>query len=233
LTNSAGVHKLAIAETVLGFMLADAKELPMHLRNQRLRRWEHLPHAELRGQTVAILGLGRVGLEIARLCAALDMRVIGTKRTLPREPLPWVAEVFPPETQDECVAQADYVVIAATLTPQTRGMVNASTFRAMRPATVLINIARGAIVDEATLLEALRARRIRTAYLDVFAVEPLPPDSPFFALPNVVITPHNSAWSQQVVDQVCSIFLDNFRRYFVGEPLHNIVDKQALMALRR
>ncbi|MHB1162827.1 MAG: D-2-hydroxyacid dehydrogenase, partial [Chloroflexota bacterium] len=190
LTNGAGAPRLAIAETVLAFILADAKSLPDHFRSQQAKRWEHRSHRELPGLTVAVLGLGRIGLEIARLCRALDMRVIGTKRTLSAEPLPGVEEVFPPERQGECVAQADYVVVAAAMTPKTRGMVNASTLGAMRSDGVLINISRGGLVDEPALIEALRSQRIRAAYLDVFATEPLPPESPLFDLPNLVITPH-------------------------------------------
>lgn len=227
LTNGAGAPRRAIAETVLAFILADAKALPAHFWAQQAHRWEHQDHRELPGLTVAILGLGRIGLEIARLCHALEMRVIGTKRTLSGEPLPGVDEAFPAERQEECVAQADYVVVAAALTPETRGMVNGSTFEAMRPEAALINVSRGGLVDEPALVEALRSRKMRAAYLDVFVREPLPPDSPLFSLPNVVITPHNSPYSQNVMDHMVGVFVENFRRYCVGEPLANVVNKRA------
>lgn len=227
LTNGAGGPKRAIAETVLAFILADAKSLYTHFINQKERVWKNLPHRELPGFTVAILGLGKIGLEIARLCKALDMRVIGTKRSLPESQLPNVDQLFLSSQQEECVRQADYVVVASALTPETRGMVNRATFQAMRPDALFINIARGAIVDEDALLEALRDERIRGAYLDVFVKEPLPPDSPFFSLDNVVVMPHNSPFSQNVRKHMLDIFLENFRRYCSGEPLLNVVDKRA------
>jgi phosphoglycerate dehydrogenase-like enzyme len=227
LTNGSGAHKRAIAETVLGFMLADAKALVQHLREQRAARWTHLPHHVLSGRTVAIIGLGEIGLEIARLCAAFEMRVIGTKRTPVAPPPLGVTEVFAAGRQRECVSQADYVIVAAALTPATRGMIDRAMFAMMRPTAAFINVARGSLVDEEALLEALRHGRIRAAYLDVFATEPLPPESPFFALPNVVVTPHNAAWSPWAIEEAIGIFVDNFSRLCRGQPLRNVVDKSA------
>lgn len=226
LTNGAGFPRRAIAETVLGFILADAKALHAHYRHQMAGEWKHVPHRELPGFTVAILGLGRIGLEIARLCKALDLRVIGTRRHPRAAPLPNVDQVYPSARQEECVARADYVVVAAALTPETTGMVDASTFRAMKQDSVLINVARGAIVDEPALIDALRANQIRGAYLDVFVKEPLPSESPFYSLPNAIITPHNSPFSQNVMEHMTAVFLENFRRYIKGEPLISVVDKR-------
>lgn len=227
LTNGAGAPKLPIAETVLTFILADAKALIAHLDCQRQHRWQHQDHRELTGLTVAILGLGKIGLEVARVCNALGMRVIGTKRHVTGEPLPSVDEVFPHDRQNECIHQADYVVATAALTPETRGMVNASTIEAMKPDAALINVGRGGLVDEPALIAALRARRIRAAYLDVFETEPLPPDSPFWSLPNVVVMPHNSPYSQCLIENMAGIFVENFHRYCEGLPLLNVVDKRA------
>jgi len=227
LTNGAGAPRRAIAETVLAFILADAKALPQHFRAQQARRWEHYDHLELPGLTVAVLGLGKIGMEIAGLCRAMGMRVIGTKRNVSGGPPPGVDQLFPADRQEECVAQADYVVVAAALTPETRGMVGRSTFAAMKRGAALVNVSRGALVDEPSLIEALRSGQIRAAYLDVFVREPLPPDSPFFDLPNVVITPHNSPYSQNLLDHMVGVFVENFRRYRAGEPLVNVVDKRA------
>lgn len=227
LTSAAGAVKRAIAETVLSFILLDAKELVAHLDLQRRGRWQMLKHRELRGLTVAILGLGSIGLEVAGMCQGLGMRVIGTKRRITGEPLPGVHEVFPPGRQNECVSQADYVVIAAALTPETRGMVNASMLGVMRPDAALVNMGRGAHVDDPALIAALREKRIRAAYLDAFTAEPLPPESPYWSLPNVLIMPHNSATSQHLVENTSAIFVENFRRYCQGEPLMNVVDKHA------
>jgi phosphoglycerate dehydrogenase-like enzyme len=226
LTNGAGAPTRAVAETVLGFILADAKALPAHFRNQQTREWKKLSHFSLRGQTVVILGLGRIGLEVARLCRGFGMRVFGTKRLMPSQPIPDVDKVFPTEHQKECISQADYIVVASALTPETQGMVDRSVFECMPAHAVFINIARGEIVDEMALLNVLRSRSIRTAYLDVFNTEPLPPESPFFDLPNVVIMPHNSPHSQYLVEEMIFIFLDNFRRYCSGQPLTNLVNKR-------
>lgn len=227
LTNGAGGPRRAIAETVLAYILADVKAVQAHWDYQKAGAWRHLSHRELPGLTVAVLGLGRIGVEIARLCKALDLRVIGTKRTVGGEPIPWVDEVLPSSRQEECVAAADYVVVAAALTPESRGMVGASTFNAMKRDAVLINVARGAIVDERALVEAMQAGEIRGACLDVFDQEPLPSDHPFYTLPGVVVTPHNSPDSQSVMAHMVGIFVENFRHFCAGEPLLNVVNKQA------
>ncbi len=226
LTNGAGAPKRPIAETVLGFILMDVKQSVGHLANQREARWQHQEHRELTGLTVAILGLGNIGLEVARLCRLLDMRVVGTKRNVTGTTLPNVDEVFPSSKQNDCVAQADFVVVAAALTPETRGMVNEGTFEAMRRDAAIINVSRGALVDQAALLGALNERRIRFAYLDVHDPEPLPSDNPLWRLPNVVITPHNSPVSQRIIENMTRIFIENFQRYREGQPLVNVVNKK-------
>ncbi len=227
LTNGAGGPKRAIAETVLAFILADAKALHSHYDNQKAREWKYLPHRELSGLTLAILGLGKTGLEVAKLCKAMEMRVIGTKRSVSGTSLSHVDELFPASKQDECVAHADYVAVCAALTHETEGMVNASTFRAMKPNAILINVARGPVVNEDDLIEALKTNRIRGACLDVFDIEPLPPESRFFDLPNVIVMPHNSPASQNLFNHMQDIFVENFRRYCSGQPLLNVVDKWA------
>jgi phosphoglycerate dehydrogenase-like enzyme len=227
LTNGAGGPKRAIAETVLAFILADAKALHQHFVHQRAGEWMHLEHRELPGLTVAILGLGRIGLEIARLCKALDLHVIGTKRTVSGDSLPNVDRIYPATLQGECVAQADYVVVASALTPDTQKMVDSPTLHAMRRDAMLINVSRGPVVDEEALLEALREGTIRRACLDVFVTEPLPSTSPFFDEPNAIVMPHNSPFSQNMQQHMVGIFLENFRRYRLGEPLLNVVDKRA------
>jgi phosphoglycerate dehydrogenase-like enzyme len=152
--------------------------------------------------------------------------VIATKKHVTRDALPHVEVVFPTERQNECVARADYVVVAAALTPETKGMVNNASFAAMRPDAAVINIARGAVIDEPALLDALRSGKVRAAYLDVVAKEPLPPDSPIWSLPNVVVTPHNSHDSQNMLDHMAGVFVDNFGRFSKGEPLQNVVNKR-------
>ncbi len=225
LTNASGVFNVPIAETVMAYILAVVKRLPEFWARQRERRWEKLPLRELRGLTVGIVGLGDIGAEVARLCRAFGMRVLGLRR----HPAPSDAadEVMPPDRLHDLLARSDFVVIAVPLTAETRGMIGRAELAAMKPDAWLINISRGAIVDEDALVEALREGRIGGACLDVFAQEPLPPESPLWDLPNVIITPHNSWSSPRIEEREIDLFLENLRRYVAGEPLLNVVDKQA------
>ena len=225
LTNASGVFNVPIAETVLTYMLAVVKRLPEFLEQQRAHRWHKLGLQELRGRTVGILGLGDIGTEVARLCRAFGMHVLGMRRH-PR-PSEHADEVLPPDRLHDLLSRSDFVVITLPLTSETRGLIGRAELAAMKPDGWLINIARGAIVDEEALLEALRERRIGGACLDVFAEEPLPEDSPFWDLPNVIITPHNSWSSPHIQEREIELFLENLRRYVSGEPLLNVVDKQA------
>jgi phosphoglycerate dehydrogenase-like enzyme len=227
LTNAAGAQRDALAEGVLAMMLASAKRLREHLAHQDQRRWQHVPHSTLKARTVTIVGLGRVGVAVARRCHAFDMRIIGIKRR-PGNPLPSIVERI--ETPDNLAAilpGTDYLVITAALTPETRGLIGEKELRLLPPQATLVNIARGAIVDEPALLRALREGWLAGAGLDVFDVEPLPESSPFWTLPNVIITPHNAGKSGNAGGEAMSIFLDNVRRYITGQPLRNMVDKQA------
>lgn len=225
LTNASGVFNVPIAETVMAYILAVVKRLPEFWVRQRERRWEKLPLRELRDLTVGIVGLGDIGAEVARLCRAFGMRVLGLRRRpAPRD----VAdEVMPPDRLHDLLARSDFVVIAVPLTAETRGMIGRAELAAMKPDAWLINISRGAIVDEEALIEALREGRIGGACLDVFVQEPLPPDSPLWDMPNVIITPHNSWSSPHIEEREIDLFLENLRRYVAGEPLLNVVDKQA------
>ncbi len=223
LTNASGVFNTPIAETVLAYMLAVVKRLPEFLKQQSGRRWEKLDLRELRGLTVGIVGLGDIGGEVARLCKAFGMHVLGLRRH-PR-PHPHADEVLPSDRLHDLLRRSDFVVISCPLTEETRGLIGRAELVAMKSDAWLINIARGGIVDEAALLEALQERRIGGACLDVFSEEPLPEDSPFWDLPNVIITPHNSWNSPRIEEREIGLFLENLRRYVAGEPLVNVVDK--------
>ena len=226
-TNGSGAHRHAIAESALGLMLAWAKRFGEHLDNQRQRQWQSLPHGSLHGATALVIGLGSVGQEIARRCNAFGMRVLGIKRRPAGASFPGVALVAGPIQLHKLLLQADYLIIAAALTDETRGMIGASELRLMKPASYLVNIARGEIVDENALIQALSEGWIAGAGLDVFAHEPLPPSSPFWTMPGVFLTPHNAAWSDNVEDEALGIFYENFRRYVNNRPLLNVVDKAA------
>jgi len=224
LTNASGVFNTPIAETVLAYMLAVVKRLPEFLKQQDERRWRKLDLRELHGLTVGVIGLGDIGGEVARLCKAFGMRVLGLRRR-PR-PHPHADEVLPSEQLHDMLRRSDFVVISCPLTDETRGLIGREALAAMKPDAWLINIARGPIVDEEALLEALQERRIGGACLDVFSEEPLPEDSPFWDLPNVIITPHNSWNSPRIEEREIELFLENLRRYVAGKSLVNVVDKR-------
>ena len=226
LTNNTGAYDVPIAEFVIATIFAAAKRLPEHLRNQREHRWREGPtpqHVELRDAILVIVGMGSIGTELARLTRALGMRVIGVRRS-PR-PDQSVERLVTPDRLVEVCREADYVAITAALTNETRGLVSREVIAAMKPTAWLVNIARGPIVDEAALLEALRERRIAGAAIDAWWVEPLAPDSPWWDLDNVIITPHRSNSSPKLRDRSLELFGENLRRFQRGEPLLNVVDK--------
>lgn len=228
LTNSAGSTAEPIAHTAIMGLLALARGFPRWLAAQRARTWaperKRLP-LDLRGQAAVILGLGRIGAEIARLARALGLRVIGVRRSPPRPDDP-VDEMHAPEALPGLLPRCDWLVIACPLTPATRGLIDAAMLARLPQGARVINVARGEIVPEAGLIEALRSGQLGGAYLDVFETEPLPPESPLWSLPNVIVTPHNSAAAAGNDGRVLEIFLDNLRRWRTGAPLVNEVKKQ-------
>jgi glyoxylate/hydroxypyruvate reductase A len=224
ITTASGVHALPLAEFCMLGLLAIAKDLPRLAADQRSRTWPTLrrPTRELRGETLLILGLGEIGLEVARLAKAFGMRTVGFKRTAAAPP-PFTDEVHTAGELPAMIDQADALVITLPGTPQTRGLVDAGVIGRMRPGCILVNVGRGAVVDEEALVQALRGRRIAGAVLDVFADEPLPPSSPLWALPNVLISPHAAALSPHEDQRIVELFRDNLRRHLAGEPLRNLV----------
>ncbi|MEP0755364.1 D-2-hydroxyacid dehydrogenase [Trichocoleus sp. Lan] len=225
LTNGAGVHAIPIAEFVLMFMLYHAKNLPQLQAFQAERNWGRgITLKELKDATLLIIGAGSIGVAIAQRASSFGMRVWGSRRH--PEPLPEFDKVVSATEWRSLLPEADYVVVSTPLTPETKGTMDAAVFQAMRSSAFFINIARGAIVDEAALLTALREGWIAGAALDTFSAEPLPPDSPFWSLPNVFISPHCSADSPQTYQRSLELFLENLSRYQAGLPLRNVVDKQ-------
>ncbi|MBN1246588.1 MAG: D-2-hydroxyacid dehydrogenase [Anaerolineae bacterium] len=224
ITNASGVFDVPIAEMVLTYILTMAKRIPEFLAQQREKNWHLLRLREVAGLTVGIVGLGGIGGEIAARCQALGMTVVATRRH-PERGGRGVDRVLGSDQLYELLAMADYVVVATPLTEETRGLIDAEALRQMRPDAVLINIARGAIVDEAALVAALQEGIIGGAALDVFEQEPLPPSSPFWGMPNVLVTPHNSWSTPQLRTREAALFLDNLARYVHGQPLRNVVDQ--------
>lgn len=189
LTNAAGVHAEPISQQVLGYMLAFERNLHRAIRQQVTGVWERFSAGELGGKTLGIVGVGAIGTAIARVCSPYDMEVIGVKRDTSVD-IEHIDRLLSPDRLDEVLASADYLVLACPLTEETNGLIDASALRVMGSDSVLINIARGAVIDETALAEALQQRWIRGAALDVFEEEPLPSESPLWGLSNVIITPH-------------------------------------------
>jgi phosphoglycerate dehydrogenase-like enzyme len=240
ITNARGVFSRPIAEYVLMMILAISRRLPQLLELQRERTWQPLEGAELRDLTVGIVGLGSIGRSVAALASAFGCRVIairrhtdaGTERTARDVDddgfgSPKLDRVLGPEQLSELLAESDFVVLAAPLTPETDGMIGADALATMKRGAWLINVARGRLIDEQALLRALRDARIGGAVLDTFTEEPLPPESPFYDLPNAIVTPHTSWSSARVLDRSVGLFCDNLRRFAEGRPLLNVVDPDA------
>jgi phosphoglycerate dehydrogenase-like enzyme len=239
ITNARGVFSRPIAEYVLMMILAVSRRLPQLLELQRERTWQPLEGAELRDVTVGIVGLGSIGRAVGALATAFGCRVIATRRRSdagsatatadPDEASGQVKldQVLGPEGLPVLLGESDFVVLAAPLTPETEGMIDADALAAMKPGSWLINVARGRLVDERALLRALQDGPLGGAVLDTFADEPLPPASPFYDLPNVIVTPHTSWSSGRVLDRSVELFCDNLRRYSRGEELLNVVDPAA------
>jgi phosphoglycerate dehydrogenase-like enzyme len=226
-TNVAGVHAAALAEFVALALLYFAKQMPRVLADQRRHRWERFAGYGLRGRTLGVVGLGEVGREVARVAAALGMRVVATRRTpRPGAPLPpGVAAVHPPEGLRRLLAESDDVALTVPHTPATTGLLGEAELRLMRPGAVLVNAARGAVVDEAALVRVLQEGHLGGAALDVFAVEPLPADSPLWDLPNVLVSPHSMSTVAGENDRIVDLFCDNLCRYLAGQPLHHVYDR--------
>jgi phosphoglycerate dehydrogenase-like enzyme len=225
LTCCKGNGAIPLAEHAMMLMLMLNRGALRWLKSQAERRWEHFPHPELNGLTCGIIGLGHSGQDLALKAKAFHMRVIGMRRS--DRPAPNVDELFPRERLPDFLAQSDFVVVTAPRTPETVGMLGEAEFRAMKPSAYYICFSRGGIADDSALLRALREGWIAGAGLDAHAQEPLPPESPFWTLPNTIVTPHNGASTPFTRQRGIDIFIDNLKRYAAGQQLVNVVDKLA------
>jgi phosphoglycerate dehydrogenase-like enzyme len=233
ITNSRGMSADTIGEHVLAVTLALFRRLPHAFRSQQAREWAQdaiglAGHRSLSGSRVLIVGLGAIGGAVAGRMHALGARVIGVRRHgASGGPVEGVAGIETPDRLHALLPHADVVVISAPHTRDTRKLIGRAELEAMRPDAVLVNVSRGQLVDEAALIAALESNRIGAAALDVFNDEPLPQDSPFWRLPNVLITPHTSGFRSDHWDAATTLFADNLRRFEAGQPLRNVVDKAA------
>ncbi len=229
LTNMKGPHTAPMADHVFGMIITLAHRLREMWEAQKRREWD-IPHwhetlTELEGRTMGLVGLGGIGLAVARRAKGFGMAVRGVDPGAVNSV--YVDFAWPPERLGDLAAISDWLVVTTPYTPDSRHIVNGEIFGRMRPSSHLVVISRGGIVEEASLLDALRSGRIAGAALDVFETEPLPPESEFWDLPNVLITPHVSAETAETFDGRRQIFRENLGRYFAGETLMHQVDKTA------
>jgi phosphoglycerate dehydrogenase-like enzyme len=228
LTNGAGVFSASLGEFTLGAILYFAKDFRRMIRNQMAGVWEAFDVSWASGQTVGIIGYGDIGRAIAERVRALGMAVLALRRHVPPSQTadPMVAGTYTPERRLEMISRCDYVVVAAPLTPETRGMIAEAEFAAMKPTSVLINVGRGPVINEEAMIGALFSGRIRGAALDVFDHEPLPAGHPFYKLENVLLSPHCADHTPDWLDNAMKFFIEQYERFRKGEPLLNLVDKK-------
>ncbi len=242
LTNSSGVHAVPISEHIFGLLLAHGRNLSNAFRAHQEKKWAYLKHPaenyeqipfafsweqlhELAEKVILLVGLGSIGERTAKIAKAFDMRVIGMRRH-PQKGSRHVDHVVGPDKLNEVLPQADYIVLAVPLTSQTRHMFGEQAFSIMKPGAFLVNIGRGATIDQSALIRALKNSRLAGAGLDVFEEEPLPADSELWSLDNVIITSHYAGGTPRYHERAFAIFVKNLVRYRHGETLLNLVDKE-------
>jgi D-2-hydroxyacid dehydrogenase (NADP+) len=225
LTNAKGIHGKTMGVTTMGYIISFLRQFPRFMAQQKAHVWEKRGSQPLReptGLTVGIIGAGSIGSEVARLCKVFDMTVLGVKRKV--FPLENYDKVYSNTEMDEVLAVSDFVILLTPLTDETRGLIGAKQLAKMKSDAVLINIARGPVVDTAALVDALQRGVIAGAALDAVDPEPLNEDSPLWNMENVIITPHCSADSTLYMDRAMAQFCENLQRFQKGEPLFNEID---------
>jgi len=215
ITSTRGMHGPQMSEMAFLHMLNLTRNYPRMLRNQDRRVWERWPQPLLSGKTVGILGIGVIAEELARKCKAFKMKVYGISKTA-RE-VEGIDRFYGREELPRVAAEIDYLIVLVPYSPETHKIVNAKVLSAMKPTAYLINIARGQVIDEEALIEALKNRKIAGAGLDVFNEEPLPKDHPFWGMENVIVSPHVAGMSEIYAEQLLPIFEENLRRFLKGE----------------
>jgi phosphoglycerate dehydrogenase-like enzyme len=228
LTNGVGVFSASLGEFALGAILYFAKDFRRMIRNQMRGVWEAFDVLPVSGQTVGIIGYGDIGRAVAARVTAMGMTVLALKRhALPAGGADNLVErTYLPEQRREMLPRCDYVVVAAPLTSETRGMIGEAEFAAMKPSAVVINVGRGPVINEEAMVRALSGGRIKGAALDVFDHEPLPAGHPFYKLENVLLSPHCADHTVDWLDNAMKFFIEQYQRFQSGEPLRNIVDKK-------
>jgi glyoxylate/hydroxypyruvate reductase len=218
-----GTHRVSMPENILGALFHLTKPYMEAAHDQRDSRWSKRQSVPLAGKTLGILGLGAIGQELARKAEALEMRVIGTKRR--PQSLPHIAKVYAPEATDEVLGASDFVLLLLPSTPDTENFINARRLQAMKPSAWLLNFARGALIVDADLIAAVKAKTIAGAVLDVFREEPLPATHAFWQAEGIRVLPHIGGFHPERSAAVAELFVDNARRFLAGEPLNAMVDR--------
>jgi phosphoglycerate dehydrogenase-like enzyme len=228
LTNGAGVFSASLGEFAVGAILYFAKDFRRMIRNQMASVWEAFDVEWASGKTVGIIGYGDIGRAVAERVRALGMTVLAVRRhaSTPQSTDRLVAGTFAPDRRLKMISQCDYVVVAAPLTPETRGMIGEAEFAAMKPTAIVINVGRGPVVNEEAMISALSTGRIRGAALDVFDHEPLPAGHPFYKLENVLLSPHCADHTPDWLDNAMKFFIEQYERFWKSETLLNVVDKK-------
>lgn len=222
-TTSSGIHARPLAEFCILAMLMHYKNILPMMRQQQKHRWERFAGSDLEGRTLAIIGLGHIGSTVAKMACDLGMNVIGTNAVPPAE---CVARFYPPDQLHEMLPLADVLVLCVPHTPATEKMIGKAELSLLKPGCYLINIARGAVIDEPALIEALRSGRLGGAALDVFEEEPPPTSSPLWDMENVLVSPHSASTSDRENERLTDLFCDNLRRFIDGKPLRNVLNPQ-------
>jgi phosphoglycerate dehydrogenase-like enzyme len=223
-TNGRGVFDQPIAEYVMTMILAICRRLPQLIELQRERTWQPIEALELAQTTIGLLGMGGIGCEVARLAGPFGPRIVGIRRRPDAPPIPGIEVLGGLDALPDLLAVSDFVVLALPLTEESKAVIDDEALAKVKRGAWLINVARGALIDEMALLRALRGERLGGAVLDAFREEPLPETSPFYRLANCIVTPHTSWSSSAVLDRTFDVFCDNLRLYRSGEPLKYVVD---------
>lgn len=223
LTNSRGIHGIPISEHVLGMMLNFTRGITVAHDQQKTHIWKSIHVEEIYDKSIAIIGLGSIGREIAKRAKSLGMKVLATKRTMTTEL--FVDRLYAPDQLPLLLAAADFIVVTLPLTPETTGMFSLAQFQEMKKSAYFINVARGAIVKEADLYTALQEGLIQGAALDVFEKEPLAEDSPLWNLPNLFVSPHIAAKSPYYIDRSLKLFMENLNKFLSKGTMLNVIDK--------